>query len=328
MKVAVFSTQPHDRQFLQAEENSHEWVFFENHLREATASLAEGCDAVCVFVNDDLSESCLKKLHELGIRLIALRCAGFNNVDLPAAKELGLTVLRVPEYSPYAVAEHTLALLLALNRHIHKAYTRVRDGNFSLNGLMGFDLRGKTVGVIGVGKIGSVFCDLLSGFGVKLLAYDPTQEAGTEVDGLRFTDLDTIFSESDVISLHCPLTPETHHVIDAESLAKCKDGLYLVNTSRGGLVDADAAIQSLKSGKLGGLALDVYEEEAGLFFEDCSDDIIGDDILMRLTTFPNVLLTSHQAFFTHEAVSEIARVTHDNLDVFEQGGDYSGTEVS
>ncbi|MBK1831473.1 2-hydroxyacid dehydrogenase [Verrucomicrobiaceae bacterium R5-34] len=328
MKVAVFSTQPYDQQFLEAEGSSHEWVFFANHLRAATVPLAEGCDAVCAFVNDDLSSDCLEKLHEHGIKLIALRCAGFNNVDLEKAKELGITVLRVPEYSPYAVAEHTLALLLALNRHIHKAYPRVRDGNFSLSGLMGFDLHGKTVGVIGVGKIGRVFCDLLCGFGVKILAYDPTVEVGTEKDGLEFASLDTIYAQSDVISLHCPLTPETHHLIDAESLAKCKDGLYLINTSRGGLVDADAAIQSLKSHKLGGLALDVYEEESGLFFEDFSDNVVDDDVLMRLTTFPNVLLTSHQAFFTREALTEIARVTNQNLDAYEQGQDYQGTEVS
>lgn len=319
VKVAVFSSKPHDRKFLSAAVKDHDLVFYENRLRASTLSLADSCDAVCAFVNDDLSAECLRGLKGMGVELVVLRCAGFNNVDLEIAHDSGVTVLRVPEYSPYAVAEHTLALLLALNRHIHKAYTRVRDGNFALEGLMGFDLHGKTIGVIGTGKIGHIFCRLLSGFGMKIMAYDPCPHPDLEASGVEYASLDQIYSAADIISLHCPLTPETHHLIDAESLSKCRDGLYLINTSRGGLIDAAAAIQYLKNGKIGGLALDVYEEESGLFFENLSDSIVGDDTLMRLTTFPNVLITSHQAFFTREALDNIAKVTAENLDGYQQG---------
>ncbi|MFK7911810.1 MAG: 2-hydroxyacid dehydrogenase [Akkermansiaceae bacterium] len=321
MKVAVFSTKPHDEEFLPAgmPEISHEFVFFQNQLRAETASLAEGCDAVCVFVNDDLSADCQEKLKEMGIRLIVLRCAGFNNVDLQAANDLGMVVLRVPEYSPYAVAEYALAMLMTLNRHIHKAYSRVRDGNFALKGLMGFDLHGKTVAVIGTGKIGIVFCRILAGFGVKILAYDPVPNSELESLGVQYRALEELWQEADVISLHCPLTPETCHLIDDASLELCKNGVFLVNTSRGGLVDTAAAVKHLKGGKIGGLALDVYEEEAGLFFENLSDEVIADDMLMRLTTFSNVLITSHQAFFTREALERIASVTIGNLSAFERG---------
>ena len=321
MKVATFSTKPHDEEFLLARgsEDAHEFIFFQNQLRLETASLAQGCQAVCVFVNDDLSEGCLRELHAIGVRLVVLRCAGFNNVDLRAADELGITVLRVPDYSPYAVAEYALAMLMTLGRRIHKAYSRVRDGNFALKGLMGFDLHGKTVVVLGTGKIGAVFCQILKGFGVRVLASDPFPNPELEALGVEYGALNDILPQADVLSLHCPLTPETHHMINDASLGLCKDGVYLVNTSRGGLVDATAAIKHLKNGKIGGMALDVYEEEADLFFENLSDVVIADDVLMRLTTFPNVLITSHQAFFTREALERIAQVTRENLDAFERG---------
>lgn len=329
MKVATFSTKPHDSEFLQATGagGGHEFVFFQNQLRPETVPLAEGCRAVCAFVNDDLSEKCLKKLREIGIELIVLRCAGFNNVDLDAAGRLDIVVLRVPEYSPHAVAEYALAMMFTLNRHIHKAYSRVRDGNFALKGLMGFDLHKKTVAVIGTGKIGAVFCGILSGFGCKVLAYDPYPNSELEQAGVSYCALDELLTQADIVSLHCPLTPETHHIINEKSLSICKDGVYLVNTSRGGLVDTAAAVKYLKNGKIGGLALDVYEEEAGVFFENLSDEVIEDDVLMRLTTFPNVLITSHQAFFTREAMEKIARVTIKNLDAFERGDDEFENQV-
>lgn len=328
MNVAVFSAKPYDREFLPSAASGHELVFFENRLRASTASLARGCQAVCVFVNDDVASECLHALKEVGVNLVVLRCAGYNNVDIDVANELGITVLRVPEYSPYAVAEHTLALLLALNRHIHKAYTRVRDGNFALNGLMGFDLHGKTIGVVGTGKIGAVFCQLLSGFGMEILAFDPSPNSALVDAGVQYVSLDEMYSRVDILSLHCPLTPKTHHLLNAESLGKCRDGLFLINTSRGGLIDTAAAIQCLKSKKIGGLALDVYEEESGLFFENLSDTIVDDDTLMRLTTFPNVLLTSHQAFFTREALLNIARVTAGNLDGFQEGQITSANQLT
>lgn len=330
MKVATFSTKPYDEEFLdeKAGSDAHEFVFFQNQLREETAPLAEGCQAVCVFVNDDLSEPCLKKLHAMGIGLIVLRCAGYNNVDLKVANELGMVVLRVPEYSPHAVAEYALAMLMTLGRNIHKAYSRVRDGNFALKGLMGFDLHGKTVVVLGTGRIGAVFCRILTGFGVKVLAYDPYPDHELEEMGVEYHALEDILPQADVVSLHCPLTPETYHVINDDTLSLCKEGVYLVNTSRGGLVDTAAAVKHLKNGKIGGLALDVYEEEAGLFFENLSDVVIADDVLMRLTTFPNVLVTSHQAFFTREALEKIARVTHENLDAYERGDSAFVNQVS
>lgn len=326
MKVATFSTKPHDNDFLLSDD--HEFIFYQNQLRSETATLAAGCRAVCAFVNDDLSADCLEKLHSVGVELIVLRCAGFNNVDLKTAEQLGITVLRVPDYSPYAVAEYALAMLMTLSRHIHKAYSRVRDGNFALKGLMGFDLHGKTIAVIGTGKIGAVFCKILSGFDVRVLAYDPYPNKDLESIGVEYRALNELLPEADVVSLHCPLTPETHHIIDDASLSLCKDGFYLVNTSRGGLVDAAAAVKHLKIGKIGGLALDVYEEEAGVFFENLSDEVVEDDMLMRLTTFPNVLITSHQAFFTREALEKIARVTMENLDAFERGDTEFANQVS
>lgn len=319
MKVATFSAKPHDRESFGHSNSGHEFLFFEGRLRRETAGLAEGCRAVCAFVNDELDEQTLRRLDEVGVELVVLRCAGFNNVDLGAAEALGIRVLRVPEYSPHAVAEYCLALVLAANRHIHKAYSRVREGNFELKGLLGFDLKGKTVGVVGTGKIGRIFCQLLGGFGCRILAHDPYPNPEVIAQGIEYVSLDELLEGSHVIALHCPLTPETHHLIDDAALERCRDGVLLVNTSRGGLVHTEAVIRHLKSRKIGGLALDVYEEESGIFFENLSDEVIDDDQLMRLTTFPNVLVTSHQAFFTAEALENITRTTLGNLDAFERG---------
>lgn len=319
MRVAVFSTKPYDQRFLtQANNAKHELSFFEARLTPATASLAHEHDAVCAFVNDDLSENVLTRLHEGGTTLIALRSAGFNHVDLRAAQTLGLTVTRVPAYSPYAVAEHALALIMTLNRKTHRAYNRVREGNFSLEGLLGFDLHGKTIGIIGTGKIGQAFTKLMSGFGCTLLTYDPYPN--DEVKKLAtYVPLQDLFARSDIISLHCPLTPDTYHLINDNSLSSMKDGTTLINTSRGALVDTQAVVTALKNGKLAYLGLDVYEEEADLFFEDLSNHVIQDDVFSRLLTFPNVLITGHQAFFTDEALLNIANTTLQNITSYEQG---------
>jgi D-lactate dehydrogenase len=318
MKVTVFSSKPYDEKFLRAAncEEGHELVFIENRLKPETAILARGSDAVCAFVNDELDELTLQNLAEGGTRFIAMRCAGYNNIDLAAAKVLGLTVARVPAYSPHGVAEHAVALLQCLNRHIHKAYNRVREGNFSLNGLMGMELHGKTVGVVGTGIIGGIFARIMTGFGCELLAYDLVEDSACVAAGVRYVPLDELFEKSHAISLHCPLMPATYHLIDADSLAKMRDGVFIVNTSRGALIDTEAAIAAIKTGRIGGLALDVYEEESDLFFEDLSFGIIQDDVFMRLTTFPNVLVTGHQAFFTREALENIARTTVANLSDF------------
>jgi D-lactate dehydrogenase len=323
MKVTIFSSKPYDEQFLNAWNtgSAHELVFIENRLKPSTAALAEGSLAVCAFVNDVLDAETLKKLAGHGVRFIVLRCAGFNNLDLVAATALGLKVARVPAYSPFAVAEHAVALLLCLNRHIHKAYNRVRDGNFSLDGLMGHDVSGKTVGVIGTGIIGSIFARIITGFGCEVLAYDVRPNPDCEKIGVRYVPLDELLARSHALSLHCPLLPQTHHLIDEKTIALMRDGVYIVNTSRGALIDAEAAIAGIKSGRIGGLALDVYEEESELFFEDLSVSIIQDDVFMRLTTFPNVLVTGHQAFFTHEALANIAQTTLSNLTDFEMGRD-------
>ncbi len=321
MKVAVFSTKPYDRTFFTAANQSshHELVFFQPHLSMETVSLAAGFEAVCVFVNDTVSAEVLGALKNLGVRLVALRCAGFNNVDLETARTLGITVVRVPAYSPYAVAEHTVGLMMALNRKLHRAYNRIREGNFALDGLMGFDMHGKTVGIIGTGKIGRVTAGILKGFGCRVLAYDlyPNPDYASEL-GFSYVSFDDLLKASDIVSLHCPLTPQTRHLIDAAAIAKMKDGVMLINTSRGAIMDARALIQGLKSGKIGHLGLDVYEEEADLFFEDLSCQIIQDDIFMRLLTFPNVLITGHQAFFTQEAVNNIVDVTLANITEFER----------
>ena len=315
MKVAVFSSKPYDRQFLERvnQNHNHELKFFEPRLNTETVSLAKGFEAVCVFVNDLLDRQTITLLQSQGIKLIALRCAGYNNVDLNAATELGLKVVRVPAYSPYAVAEHAIALILTLNRKIHRAYYRVREGNFTLNGLLGFDLHGRTVGIIGTGKIGRIAGQILHGFGCRILAYDlyPNREFGDRYG--EYVSLETLLSQADIISLHCPLTADTHHLIDTEAIASMKPGVMLVNTSRGGLVDTKAVIKGLKSKQIGHLALDVYEGESNIFFEDKSAEIIQDDVFERLLTFPNVIITGHQAFFTEDALTNIAETTLANI---------------
>ncbi len=321
MKVAIFSTKPYDRRFFESvnESHGHNLVFFETRLSSESVKLAAGFPIVCVFVNDLLDKSMVAELASHGTRLIALRCAGYNNVDLSAAAKNDLTIARVPSYSPYAVAEHTVGLLLTLNRNIHRAYNRVREGNFAIDGLLGFDLHGKTVGVLGTGRIGALVCRILNGFGCKLLAYDVKPNPDCESLGVEYVEREEIFASSDIVTLHCPLTPETHHVIDAVAIDQMQKGTLLVNTSRGPLVDTDAVVAGLKSGKLGAVGLDVYEEEADLFFEDLSNQVLQDDTLARLLTFPNVLITSHQAFFTREAMQNIAETTLSNITAFEHG---------
>jgi D-lactate dehydrogenase len=312
----VFDTKPYDRDSLQKATPNGEidWKFMEFRLRPETAVAAQGAQAVCIFVNDHADRAALQELRSAGIKHIALRCAGFNNVDLAAAKELGLSVTRVPAYSPYAVAEHAVALLLALNRKIARASNRVRDLNFSLNGLVGFDLHGKTAGIFGTGKIGRVAAQILRGFGMNVLAYDPFPSPDWAREfGVAYCEPRTLARECEVISLHTPLTPQTHHLIRRETLELVKPGTILINVSRGALIDTKALIEALKCGRLGGVGLDVYEEEEGVFFEDLSGQILHDDELARLLTFPNVLITAHQAFLTREALSEIARVTVTNL---------------
>jgi D-lactate dehydrogenase len=327
MRVAVFSTRPWDEQSLTEANTGHDLRFLEPKLDPTTAALADGADAVCAFVNDDVGREVLERLCALGVHTIALRSAGFNHVDIPAAEECGITVVRVPAYSPHAVAEHTVGLMIALNRRIHRAYNRVRDGDFRLIGLMGVDMVGKTAGIIGTGKIGQITAGILQGFGMEVVAYDPfPSEAVREMD-IHYVGLDELFARSHAISLHCPLTPATHHLIDEDAIAGMHQTPMVVNTSRGALIDTVAAIEGLKSGRIGALALDVYEEEGDLFFEDLSDTVIQDDVFARLQTFPNVLVTGHQAFFTREAVQQIAEATIANLDAIERG-DSPGTEVT
>jgi len=320
VKLAVFSARNYDREFLSAANAArHEINFFEPHLNETTASLAAGFSGVCVFVNDHVNAAVIATLASLGVRLVALRCAGYNNVDLKAAAKVGVTVVRVPGYSPYAVAEHTLGLMLALNRKLHRAYNRVREGNFALDGLLGFDIHGKTIGIIGTGKIGTVVAKILSGFGCPILAFDPVPNDECRSLGVRYTTLHDLLAQSDIITLHCPLTPENKHMIDCRALEKMRTGVMLINTSRGALLDTVAVIEALKSGKIGYLGLDVYEEEEEIFFEDRSGLIIPDDVFARLLIFPNVIVTGHQAFFTREALENIAATTIDNITRFEQG---------
>lgn len=322
MRVTVYSTRSYDRQSLAGAPgySSHHFRFLDTRLDASTVATAAGADAVCVFVNDQVDAAVLQGLQGLGVRLVVLRCAGFNQVDLAAAQQLGMAVGRVPEYSPYAVAEHTLALLLTLNRKIHRAYARVREGNFALDGLLGFDVHGRTVGVVGTGRIGEAFCRLLTGFGCTLLATDPVPNPVCQALGVRYVALAELLARSDVVSLHCPLTPHTHHLINATAFAAMKPGAMLLNTSRGAVVDTQAAIAALKSGQLGSLGLDVYEEEGGLFFRDLSGSAIQDDVFARLLTFPNVLVTGHQGFFTEDALAAIARTTLANLDAFVSTG--------
>lgn len=321
MKVAVFSTKAYDRQFLEAANTNigHELVFFEPQLNRDTAVLASGFPAVCAFINDQMDAPTLEILAANGTRLLALRSAGFDRVDLAAAFQLGFTVVRVPAYSPYAVAEHAVGLILTLNRKFHRAYYRVREGDFSINGLMGFDLHSRTVGIVGTGKIGQILGQILKGFGCHILAYDLYPNKEFEALGAKYVELPFLFANSDIISLHCPLTPETHHLIDEEAIAQMKPGVMLINTSRGALVNTKAVIKGLKSHKIGYLGLDVYEKESNLFFEDMSDEIIQDDEFERLLTFPNVVVTAHQAFFTSDALKNIAETTLSNITDFEQG---------
>jgi D-lactate dehydrogenase len=322
MRIAVFSTKPYDEQFLTAANKNgrYEMTFYEARLTADTVGLARDYDAVCVFVNDQLGADTIAGLAKRGVKLIALRCAGFNNVDLAAAAKHNIKVVRVPAYSPHAVAEHTLALLLCVNRKIHRAYARVREGNFALEGLLGFDIYGKTVGVIGTGKIGINVARIFQGFGCKVLAYDlyPNEECKTM--GVEYQDLPTLFARSDIVTLHCPLTPETYHLINRDALAQMKAGVTIINTSRGALIDTTAVIDGLKSGRVGYLAIDVYEEESDLFFEDLSSQVIQDDVFARLITLPNVVVTGHQGFFTNVALYNIAETTIGNIADFEQTG--------
>ena len=319
MKIAFFSTQPYDKEYFERYNKQHEIIFFDAQLNEQTVNLANGCAAICGFVNDQLNASVIKSLAGIGVKIIAQRCAGFNNVDLYAAKENNITVVRVPAYSPHAVAEHALALIMTLNRKTHKAYNRVREGNFSLHRLTGFDLYGKTVGVIGTGKIGQCFAHIMLGLGCKVLAFDIIANKELEAAGVEYLPLTDVLKQSDILSLHCPLTDQTKHLINKTSLSMMKDGVMLINTSRGGLIDTKAAIDALKEGKLGYLGIDVYEQEEKLFFHDLSENIIEDDVIMRLLSFSNVLITAHQGFLTDEALTQIALVTLKNLSDFEEG---------
>ena len=324
MQVSVFSSQPHDRRFLNAANEaagrSHELAYHRTALNLQTAALADNADAVCVFVNDDLGAPVIEALAEAGTKLAALRCAGFNNVDLAAASAAGLSVGRVPAYSPHSIAEHTLALILTLNRKTHRAHARVREGNFSLDGLLGFDLHGKTVGIVGTGTIGVEVAKILAGFGCGLLGFDPQESAPFRDLGGRYLKLEELLGSSDIVTLHCPLVPETHHLIDAAAVERMRPGVMLINTSRGAVVDTRALIGGLKAGRIGHLGLDVYEEEGDLFFEDLSQQTIQDDVFARLLTFPNVLITGHQGFFTAEALTAIAETTIGNLTNFESSG--------
>lgn len=323
MKIAFFDAKPYDKPSFEkyGKEYNIKFKFFETKLNEDTVELAKGYDGVCAFVNDTVNAVVIDRLNEMNVNILALRCAGFNNVDMKYAFGK-LHVFRVPAYSPFAVAEHAMALLLTSIRRIHKAYIRSRDFNFSLSGLTGFDLHGKTVGVIGTGKIGKVFIDICRGFGMKVLAYDkfpsPHLDNG---DTIRYTELDELFAESDIISLHCPLTPETDHLIDDKAIEKCKKGVVIINTSRGALVDAQALLDGIKSRKVGAACLDVYEEESDLFFEDNSGHILEDDTLARLISMPNVIVTSHQAFLTEEALENIAETTVKNISDFVKNGE-------
>ena len=322
MRVAVFGTKGYDRRFLNEANavHGHELVFLEPRLDLSTAPLAAGCGAVCIFVNDSADSRVLETLKNLGVELVALRCAGFNNVDLAAAARLGIDIVRVPAYSPHAVAEFTIGLMLAVDRHIPRAWSRVRDNNFALDGLIGRNLHERTVGVIGTGKIGALVArSLRAGFGCEVLASDVIADPALEAIGVRYVPRATLLAEAEIVTLHCPLTPETRHLIDGAAIERVREGLLIVNTSRGALIDTAALIEGLKSRKIGGVALDVYEQEADLFFEDLSNEIVGDDVFQRLLTFPNVLVTGHQAFLTEEALSAIAATTLTSISDAEAG---------
>ncbi|MCX6605349.1 MAG: 2-hydroxyacid dehydrogenase [Acidobacteria bacterium] len=318
MKIAFFNTKRYEKQAFEEanREGGHEFVWIDLPLRAGTAPLAQGCAAACVFVNDQADAAAIAALAAIGVKMIAARSAGFNHIDVAAAKAAGLVVARVPAYSPYAVAEYTLALMLSLNRHVHRAYNRVREGNFALDGLLGFDMHGRTVGLIGLGKIGACTAKILQGMGCRVIGHDPV----SSVPGVTPVALPELLATSDIVSLHCPLTPETRHLINAQSIQQMKRGAMLINTSRGALVDTMAAIEGLKSGQLGSLGIDVYEEEADLFFKDLSETVIQDDVFARLLTFPNVLVTGHQAFFTADALTGIAVTTIGNISEFAATG--------
>ncbi len=322
MKVAVFSTKPYDREFLTAAnenlEQPQQLIFHESQLNAQSCVLAQGCAAVCCFVNDQLNAEVLQQLAKSGVKLVALRCAGFNQVDLAKAKKLNIKIARVAEYSPHAVAEHALALILMLNRQLHRAYRRVHDNDYSLNGMLGFDLVKKTVGIIGTGKIGQTFARIMQGLGCEVIAYDPQPDHALAAAGISYVAPDDLWPAADIISLHCPLNKNTHHFINTATIEEMKDGVMLINTGRGGLIDTRAVIAGLKTKKIGYLGLDVYEEEGNLFFEDQSNNLLQDDIFARLLTFPNVVITGHQAFFTREALTSIATITLNNIRYFEQ----------
>jgi D-lactate dehydrogenase len=322
MKIAFFNTKPYDRKYFDKHNltHGHEIRYLDAHLSLESTALVNDEQVVCAFINDCLDANVLNILQRKGVKLIALRSAGFNHVDLAEANKIDLPVVRVPAYSPFAVAEHAAGLLLCLNRKLHRAYNRVREGDFSLHNLMGFDLHGKTVGVIGTGKIGMAFINIMQGFGCHVIAYDTVVNPVCAQKGVEYVELDVLFKQSNVISLHCPLTEETLHMINEQSLLSMQDGVTIINTSRGKLIDTGAIIQALKNAKVGLLGLDVYEEEEALFFEDFSSRVIQDDQLSRLLTFPNVIITSHQAFFTREAMSKIAEVTLSNVTEFENRG--------
>jgi D-lactate dehydrogenase len=321
MDVTFFSTQPYDRKSFEAHNKGFGFniKYLEVQLNEQTATLARGADAVCAFVNDRINETTIKQLTGFGVKILALRCAGFNNVDLQAAKENKLTVVRVPAYSPHAVAEHAVAMMMTLNRKIHKAYNRIREQNFALNGLLGFDLHGKTVGVIGTGNIGEVFCRIMLGFGCRVVAFDVKQNEVLSKAGVEYLSMDELLPVADIVSLHCPLNEHTKYLINDNSIGRMKEHVMLINTSRGGLIDTRAVVKGLKSGKIGALGIDVYEQEEKLFFRDLSEEIIEDDVISRLSSFPNVLITAHQGFFTQEALTQIAETTLTNLKKFEMG---------
>ena len=328
MKVAVFSTNSYDQDFFQKFNNpkKNQLTYFEAPLNKKTVNLSLDFEAVCVFVNDKIDAETAMKLSKNGVKLIVLRCTGFNNINLEATKKYHLTVLRVPAYSPSAIAEHAIALILTLNRKTHKAYNRVRENNFSVENLIGFNLEGKTVGVIGTGKIGAAFCKIMLGFGCKVIAFDTLKSAEMTKMGVEYKTLDEIWRNSDIISLHCPLTLETHHLINKVEFTKMKQGVMLINTSRGAVINTKDAIVALKSGKLGYLGIDVYEQEENLFFRDLSESIVQDDLIARLMSFPNVLITAHQGFFTNEALEQITTITLKNIEDFEKGN-YLGNEV-
>ncbi len=320
MKVTFFSTQPYDQRSFDEHNKRYAFniKFLDVQLNEQTATLAQDADAVCAFVNDRINGSIIRQLRESGVKVLALRCAGFNNVDLVAAKEHDLKIVRVPAYSPNAVAEHAVAMIMTLNRKTHKAYNRIREQNFSLNGLLGFDLYGKTVGVIGTGNIGQVFCKIMKGFGCEVIAFDIHPDEELLRMGIRYTALKEVLEKSNIISLHCPLNDQTRYIINADAIDSMKRNVMLINTSRGGLIDTRAVVGGLKSGKIGALGIDVYEQEEKLFFRDLSEVIIEDDVISRLSSFPNVLITAHQGFFTQEALAQIAETTLANLKAFQQ----------